>query len=37
LKRILNQSVILLLLVGCNIVNNNEESESTKTFINERV
>ena len=29
--------VILLFLEGCNILNNNEESESTETFIDERV
>jgi len=37
LKRISYLLVILLLLVGCSIVNNNEESESTETFIDERV
>ena len=37
LKRISYLLVILLFLVGCNIVNNNEESESTETFIDERV
>ena len=37
LKTISYHLVILLLLVGCNIVNNNDELESTETFIDERV
>ena len=37
LKRISYLLVILLFLEGCNILNNNEESESTEIFIDERV
>ena len=37
LKIISNCVAILLLLVGCNTINNNEESESTETFIDEKV
>lgn len=37
LKIISNCVAIFLLLVGCNTINSNEESESTETFIDERV
>ena len=37
LKRISYLLVILLFIEGCNILNNNEESESTEIFIDERV